>query len=406
MDLLISSAALFLLAHFLSSPSEATVAPQGASITAQWSADLRAAVGSEPLGMVVGRGRETHGRPYTSLRFLDKGTIVATFVTREGNPTLSGRDNPDSNQPLRLRAIFFDADTGKITSTQAWPTESRVAGIVAANDGSFVTQRGDILTHYSLDARERSKLSLPPVQEEQWGWSWHAQASPTGRNILFVSPNQTTTSATPWIWVDSNSLQIAYSWKGVRSGWVGISDNTIAMSACSFWIYHCDPNVEIRGLTTEWKTIAPIEKRSQPIPQFVNEDTIFLSGHPWRLLQTDGKVILTENAPFEGDTAISSAGGQRFVVPFFQSKGGVTALDIGAHGELKTISIYDAPFHERSYRLEVKAHKIKEQARLALSPDGAKLAVLYEESVYVFQLPPAPTPPPSIRTGVDAQQVK
>ncbi len=163
------------------------------------------------------------------------------------------------------------------------------------------------------------------------------------------------------------------------------------MCACSIWFYHCDPNVEIRGLTTEWKTIAPIERRSQPIPQFVNEDTIFLSGHPWKLVQTDGKVVFTENAPFEGSTAIPAAAGQRFVVPFFQSKGGVAALDIGAHGELKTISVYDAPFHERTYRLEVKGPKIGELAQLTLSPDGSKLAILYEETVYLFQLPPAPS---------------
>jgi hypothetical protein len=130
----------------------------------------------------------------------------------------------------------------------------------------------------------------------------------------------------------------------------------------------------------------------------MDEDTLFLSGHPWKLLQTNGKVILTENSPFEGDMAISSAGGQRFVIPFFKSKGGVAALDIGAHGELKTISIYDAPFHERSYRLEVKGLKIKEQAQLALSPDGSKLAILYDESAYVFQLPSAPAISPSSKS--------
>jgi hypothetical protein len=354
--------------------------------------------------MVVGRGRETHGRPYTSLCFLDKGTIVATFVTREGKPTLSGRNNPDSNQPLRLRAIFLDADTGKITSTQAWPTESRVAGIVAANEGSFVTQRGDILTHYSPDARERSKLSLPPVQEEQWGWSWHAQASPTGRAILFVSPNLTTTSATPWIWVDSNSLQITHSWKGVRSGWVGISDNTIAMTACSFWQFHCDPNVEVRGLGTEWKTIAQIEKHSRlGGVQFVSNDTLFVSGTPWKLLQPDGKVVLTQSDPKDRGVPITSAGGKRFVVPFFKLVGRVETLDIGGHGELRSISVYDAPFRGRSYELEVKGPKIRETAKLALSPDGSKLAILYEESVYLFQLPP---PPSTEHTDTDTVDLK
>jgi hypothetical protein len=306
---------------------------------------------------------------------------------------------------LRLRAIFLDADTGKVRSIQAWPSESRIAGIVAANDGKFVTQTGTTLTVYSSDAKELKKLSLPPPPNEFVGWQSHP--SPTGKSVLFERNDLKTTSPQSWIWVDTNSLQILHSEREVQSGRVGISDGTIAMTACTIWFYRCEPNVEVRGLTTEWKTIAPIEKGAQwGGVEFVNEDTIFLSGEPWKLLQTDGKVILTGTAPFEGSTAIPSAGGQRFVVPFFQSKGGVAALDIGAHGELKTISIYDAPFHERSYRLEVKGPKIrsfsdKSLAQLALSPDGSSLAILYDESVYLFQLPP---PPPS-RSDVGSPQV-
>jgi hypothetical protein len=396
MELLISSAALFLLAHLLISPSVPPVDTASGTITALWIADLRADVGSQPLGLVVGRGHETALQPKTSLWFVDNNTVVATFVTREEKPALSSHDSSDANKPLRLRAIFLDASTGKLMSMQAWPSDSRFAGIVAANDGNFITQRGVVLTLYSPDAKEVRRLSLPPIQQDLWGWVAHP--SPTGRSILFATPNLTTTDQTPWIWVDASTLEVARSWREDQSGWVGISDDTVSMIACSFNLYRCDPRVEVKALTTEWKTIAPIERRPQSSPRFLNKDTIFLSGHPWKLLQTDGKVILTENAPFEGSTAISSSSGQRFVVPFFQSKGGFSALDISAHGELKTLSVYDAPFHERSYRLEVKGPKIKELAQLALSPNGSKLAILYDESVYLFQLPPpppTPTAPPS-----------
>jgi hypothetical protein len=392
MALLISSAALFLLAHFLSNLS----APPGdtpiGAITSKWSSDLRAAVGSAPLGLVVGHGHETHSQPRTSLWFLDKNTIIATFVTNEGKPALSSRGGSDANLPLRLRVVFLDVSTGKITATPAWPTESRFAGIVATYDGKFVAQTGTTLTSYSADARTLGKLSLPPIEEDVLGWGAHP--SPTGRSILFATTNLTTTVETPWIWVDSNSLRIAHSWKGIRTGWVGISDNAIAMTSCVIWFYHCDPNVAIRGLATEWKPVAPIERRSQPFPQFVSEDILFLSGHPWKVLQTDGKVVLTESAPFEGSLAIPSAGGQRFVVPFFKLTGEVAPLDVGAHGELKTISVYDSPFHERSYKLKVIGPKIKDQGtQLALSSDGSLLAILHDEWVYVFQLPPAPPQP-------------
>lgn len=124
----------------------------------------------------------------------------------------------------------------------------------------------------------------------------------------------------------------------------------------------------------------------------MSDNVLFLSGEPWKLLETDGKAV-TQGAQFEGSTALSSAGGQRFAVPFFKLTGRVAALDIGGHGELETISVYDVPFHERSYRLDVKGPKIKELAKLALSPDGSKLAILYDQVVCVFQLPPRPAPP-------------
>lgn len=385
--MLTSLVALFLLVHSVISARGAAAAPQRASITAKWSVDLRSAVGSAPLGLVVGHGHETKLQPKTSLWFLDNNTIVATFVTREDKTTLSRRDSMDENLPLRLRAVFLDAGTGKTTAASLWPTASRFAGIVAVHDGKFVTQRGTTLTLYSPDAKELRELDLPPLQEGLWGWFAHP--SPTGGSILFATPNLTTTAATPWIWVDTDSLQVVRSWKETQSGWVGISDTMMAMTSCVIWFYHCDPNVEVRGLATEWKTIAPTERRSQSFPLFVNDDILFLSGHPWRLLQTDGKVVLTEDAPFEGITALASAGGQRFVVPFFKLKGDFPALDIGGHGELKTISVYDTPFHERSHTLSVIGPKIKDQGtQLALSPDGSLLAILHDESVHVFQLPP------------------
>ena len=109
-------------------------------------------------------------------------------------------------------------------------------------------------------------------------------------------------------------------------------------------------------------------------------------------MTTDGKVIFTGDDPKDG-AAITSAGGQRFIIPFFKLTGRIEALDIGGYGGLKNISVYDAPFHERSYRLRVEGPKIrsissKSVAELALSPDGLKLAILYDESVYLFQLPP------------------
>lgn len=216
MDLLILSAAFFLLTRFLSSPIGPTAQAGSGTIAVQWRIDLRPTIGSDPLGQMLGRKGERQGKPQTSLLFLDDNTIVATFVTREGKPTLSQRDNSDPNQPLRLRAIFLDVDAGKVTSTQSWPSESRFAEIVAANGGKFVAQTGTRLTLYSSDAKELKKLDLPPPPQD-FG-HWRANTSRTGKSILFSTNNLMTTSPILWIWVDTDSLQVVHSWKEVQSG--------------------------------------------------------------------------------------------------------------------------------------------------------------------------------------------
>jgi hypothetical protein len=388
-----SLVALFLFVHSLISATGAAAAPQRASITAKWREDLRAAVGSVPLGLVVGHGHETKLQPKTSLWFLDNNTIVATFVTREDKTTLSRRDSLDENLPLRLRAVFLDVGTGSITATSAWPTESRFAGIVATNNGKFVTQRGTALTLYSRDAQELEKLRLPPVQEDLSGWFAHP--SPTGRSILFATSDLTTTSATPWIWVDTNSLQIVRSWKETQSGWVGISDNTIAMTACIIWNYHCDPKVEVRGLAAaEWKTIAPIENHDHPYPQFVNEEILVLPGKHTEVLGTDGKTVFASEKSTGGCElwiSATSSGGKRFVIPSCHVEGQVLALDIEGRDVLKQLLVYDASSNWKPYALDVRGPKIKGRMQVALSPDGSLLAILNDGWVHLFQLP---SPPP------------
>jgi len=393
MDLSISSAVLFLLLRFLTNnASEGAVTSQGESISPKWSADLRSAIGSGPIGVVTGgKGHEYEYKPKTSLWFTDNNTIVVTFVTRDSrdNPKLSHRDGPGESLPLRLRTVFVDAVSGLVKASPDWPAKSRLASIVAAHDGKFVAQTANELTLYSSDSaglKELKKLQLPERQEIEWG----AHPSPTGRNILFVASNLTTHSAVHWIWVETDSLQVVRSWEETQSGWVGISDNKIAMTKC-VWFYNCEPNVEVKGLNTEWKMIASANRKNKPHPQFVNDDLIFLLGNPTRLIQTDGKLVFSESVSSEGcwwGGIYPSAGGQRFVIPSCKLKGHVEFLDLGGYDELKRIIVYDAPFQGRSHALDVKGPKIKELTLLAVSPDGTKLAILNGESLYAFDLPP------------------
>src|SRR5580704_1088280 len=393
MGLLTSLAALFAIAFCLSSPAlaalhhQAGAAPKRA-VTPAWRLDLRSTIGSVPLGLVVGQGHETQLQPHTSLRFLDDATIVITFVIREGegNPKLSRRDGSDENLPLRLRAVFLDTATGKVTATRDWPSESRYAHIVATHgNGEFVTERGTQLTLYSKDSRELKRLELPPTKET----GWVAHPSPTGNNIVFIAENLITRSSVPWIWVDTDKLRVLRSWEEIQSGWVGISDKWIAMTAC-VWFHDCEPYVEVRGFATDWKSIASASRHQKPHPQFIDDDLLFLLARPTRLLRSDGEAVLLDDMPFGGcwwGSAVPSASGRRVAVPSCKLTGKVAALDIGGVEVLEKILLYDAPFHGLAYALDIEGPKIKELTQLAISPDGLTLAVLNDEFVEVFQLP-------------------
>ena len=355
-------------------------------IIPKWTADLRAAIGSTPLGLVVGQGRETHLQPKVSLWFSDENTIIATFViAKEGQPILSKRNVSDASLPLRLCGIFLDAETGTVTATRAWPTNSRLAGIVAAHEGKFVAQTGLQLTLYSAELKELKNLKLPQTED-----IWAAHPSPTGRNILFIATNLRTRSAVPWIWVDADNLEVVHSWEEPQSGYVSISDNSIAMTKC-VWFYDRQPAVEVRALPAEWKVVTGASRVNKPRPQFVAENVLFLLGNPSSLLQTDGKILFGRSASSGGCWSAGtypSADGRRFVVPSCRLLDHVALLDLGGTTQLTKFLVYDAPFHGLSNTLQVKWPKIKEPATLALSPNGAKLAVLSGEMMYVFQLPP------------------
>jgi hypothetical protein len=386
------SAVVFVIACFLSSASGAAPAQHNEPVTAKWRVDIHAAIGGTPLPVVWGRIQEYKGRPRTSLWFTDNNTIVATFVTREGkgNPKVSRRDASDESLPLRLRAVFLDAATGKITNTTDWPSQSRYAAIVATRDGKFVAQTGDELTLYGSAFGALKKLKLP-AQEK---YDWQAYPSATGKNILFLSTKfhflSTELRSGTWLWVETDSLQILHSWEDTQSGDVTISDGKIAMVACK-WISSCEPKVEIKSLSTGWATIAQSDRRL--VPHFVGEEMLFLTGNATSMIRTDGKIVFAEDGPSRvcfGASAFVSLDGQRLVVPTCRLEGQVAALDIGGHGVLKTILVYDVSLHAKSHTLEVKGQKIKDEMQFAMSPDGSKLAVLSNEFVQVFQLPDLP----------------
>jgi hypothetical protein len=393
MALSICSAVLFAIAFSLINPNVWAASPQPEAskrekVTPQWYVNLHAQVGSTPLGVVAGIGRETLGKPKTSLWFVDENTIVVTYVTREPVSSVSKRGEANPSLPLRLRAIFINASDGHIQNVKLWPIESRDAGVVAIHDGVLVMQAGNRVWEYSRTSDETRTLQLP--ESESSGWDAHPSID--GKSILFVATNLRTTQPVAWVWLDAEQFRIKASWKEVQSGWVGISDDKIAMTTC-VWTSHCAPQVQIRSLDAAWETIAPASNKNKPRPRFVNDQTLVLLGDPTRIVDTDGHLLFTDEDLKRPEGCwwaepFAAGNGLRFAVPSCKLKGAFPALDLGGTDVLKRIILYDSPFHQIAYILDLSGPKIQDLAYMAMSPNGLQLAILKNESLELIKLPP------------------
>lgn len=405
----------FVIAFFLSSAAwgsaqqPSRVSREGS--VPQWRVDLHSAVSGTPVPTIAQRKSESRGKAEVSLWFTDNNTIVATFVARKpsGTSRVSNRATLDDTMPLRLRAVFLDARTGEVATTTEWPTDSRTSRIVAVHDGKFVTLRGTQLTLYARDLVALKDLKLPAT-EASIGWQSHP--SPTGNNILFSSGEFGKNSL---IWVNTEGLQIVDSWDDDLNGYVSISDKYIATSTCwsgfqvksAYYTQNgalivspgprCDSEIEIREPSVGWKTIGVGEPHQYP--RFVSENLLFVPGGSLgRVIGIDGKVLFEQSKIRQSwgcwDTGILTIpDGHRFAIPSCQLKGAAPAMDISGNLVLKQIAIYDLADDVKWRKIDVKGPRIKGQMEFALSPDGSELAVLNNQFIQLFQLPPSPLTP-------------
>lgn len=136
----------------------------GATVAPLYQIDLRSVVKGPFLFEPWGSPESRSGLPIRSLCFLDNQQIAVTVVTQAGGkPGLATRIEPNSSSPFRLYAILIGASSGRILASPDWPSNSRFAGIVAANDKGFVTESGRDLTLFSTDLTPGKRISLPSL---------------------------------------------------------------------------------------------------------------------------------------------------------------------------------------------------------------------------------------------------
>jgi len=395
MGWLMSVAAIWLLTCSVIS---AATESQNREVVPAYRVDLRSVLQADALPQLG--TRETPWVPIITLHFLDNQRLAATFVIpAKTAPKLAERGQEDSASPFRVRTAVLDVSTRKVLATPEWPSSSRAAGIISADDRGFVIQTGGKLTRFSPGLAAVEQMNLPACAPDNGKASgdWSPNSSWTGRRVLLISGSFWSRSC--WLWIDTEGLQVLASWQDVRSGAIAVSDDRLVLQP--FSRQFGDPPLPLRIAMPggDWNAIPSTLNASKP--QFVGQNLLYFQvllatksavSPGVYLMQTDNERASRLETPREGwalGRAAVSRTGARFLIPLTELKGSHPALDISGHSVLRGLLVYDAPFHASPYTLIVRDSKVRNPSAV-LSPDGRHLAILgYPEPLLeIFELPP------------------
>ena len=344
--------------------------------------------------------RETPWVPVITLNFIDNNTLAATFVVpAKAKPEFAARGKEDDASPFRLESAIFEASSGKVLATPEWPTNSRAAGIVTANDRGFVVETGDqlVLLSSELVSLKQFKLPVCPVNGvNAQSSSWRPDPSWSGNRVLLASGEVWSQKCR--LWVDAETMQVLASWQDGKVGSIAVSDDQVVMQA--FQRHYGDPPVPLERAAPggNWKAIAGTQGASAP--QFLGPHLLYFQSLPANspavkpgvfLMRTDTGTVSQLDSPQQGwgfGRAVPARNGDRFVILITDVKGSHAALDISGHSVVTGIDVYDAPYRSASYSLTVRQSQVR-NASAAISPDGRHLAILgYPKPILeIFELP-------------------
>ena len=340
-----------------------------------------------------------HLRP-NPLCFSEDKVLIATFITREDVTTLARRNEPNATLPLRLHAIFLDAEAGKTRHTKEWSITRPRGGVIAAGDGRFAVLTPAMIALYSpnLELVKDFKLS-----SEQQSHLWDFHVSSSGKSILA----QYQYLGAHYQWLDSDSLEPQGALWSESLPVLSISDDK---EIASFR----DTYVKAKGIDIFEALIQPRDGPQRTVcrvlagqagscgePEFVSNDLLALwMPHGFRVVPKTGSDALFK-ASFRNDEWLGlplypSAGGKRFAVTVWEHKGGSAFFDIGFHSVLKRIVVYDIPSRQPVYIFDARKQKTKDVSGVALAPDGSLLAILIDGVVQVYQLPSGHAEPDNV----------
>ncbi|HXE91458.1 MAG TPA: hypothetical protein VNK82_10885 [Terriglobales bacterium] len=303
--------------------------------------------------------------------FLDSDTIVVAFsefVRRIGQ------------RPATL--ALLRAEDGKLIRKLDWQVSSSFK-LMQGPDDKFLIDSGDELTLYSS--------GLEPLRRRDIGEAAVA-VSPSGRTLLVSDRGLSSRSCESTV-LQAISLKEVATWVAPCTIYSTVSDSAVAVlheEGHDQWF------LQIHRFRQEPQTIyVPQEQWCEPKPFFasdsvlvVNQPLVWFGCFEFLIMDVDGTIRhrepLDKYEHFENelDAAVSRNGNYLALVLTKMKTGFLQELGM-ARASRQRLLVYDLAHARKAWDLVLKPFP-KQRARVALSPDGSRLALLRDGWLEIY----------------------
>jgi len=361
-----------------------------------WKREILRSVGSEGP-----RKENLWDRDRAGLAFVKDQELLAYGVYRE-NEGFSSRKEPALTNPFLLHAWLIDSRSGDIEDQKEWGTHVHDSAVHATSVGVLV-KTGGIVKVYSRDFKQARDLPLPLDASSRIA----VNVSSSGKTIMidqraFRLGNAFHDRLDVF---DAQSLSRRYSWDQSppfrpSGDAYSISDNGIVAATSN------GRNILYAQFgSSQWRLILDDQSRTciAGFPTIVTNDLIAILCKELTVLTTKGEFYSIhrqndsnndaemgtrscQSVPFGiGNTVSSGAPVLAFTLPLFKEKKFLLReADLCLVG--LQIVAFDLNLRKQVLKLNINPPPT-EAYDFALSPDGSKLAVLVDRTVYLYAIP-------------------
>ena len=306
-------------------------------------------------------------RPLAGVEFFSGNKLLAYTVCRApGEPVLSIRGDFKPSDSKHLKAAVVNLSTGKVEEHFDWPTQGDTSSVTITNKGNLLVKRDNFLETYNLAGQRIARLELRTVNFHNPLMMIPAQAVGT---IAVTEPAMTDSGALilGTLVLDEDTLQPLFRWKTKNEP----GDRVIAASpsmAAAWQDVDGEKRVVIRQPDDkDWKVVWSGPSSFMIGPQFLDASR-FAMATDKEIMVFNSKGEVESRTSLKADQYAVAKDGKHLVAAYAQDS------PSAAFAPSIRIDVFGPSFH-RSATLANFAN-LAPDFRVALSPDGDKLAIL------------------------------